>query len=141
MLTITKGDVEIKIHDSIKKIKIDRFNAFKKFVQIDAGLGSDLGTFDHKMSRVYQFLSEDKKDFAMEEVNNIRLHLWQKMTQMNPKYLSFGCLVESIDGETFDGFDDVSEVQVIIDQLAKLGLTEGDVRDTLEDVKKNFLEV
>ena len=130
------GKHKIEFYDSIDTLPFCRFNAFNKYVMLDAELGSDVMAFDSKVGKIFQFLGKKMVDEALGEMYNLRNTYHNIMTNNNVHGLAFACLIKSIDGELVKDFSQ-SNLDEILKKLSNWGLTIGKVRNTSEDVKKN----
>ena len=62
MLKLGKHNIEF--FESIDSLPFCRFNAFNKFVMLDAELGSDVMAFDQKISKIFQFVEKQKREIS-----------------------------------------------------------------------------
>ena len=129
------GKHKIEFFESIEIMPFDRFNAFNKYVMLDAELGSDVIAFDQKISKIFQFLNKEMTKNAINEFYNLRSIYHNIMTMNNNKGLAFACLIRSIDGVPFDDYS-IENLRSTLKKLNKWGLKMQDVSETSDNVKK-----
>jgi len=135
MLKLGKHNIEF--FESIEIMPFDRFNAFNKYVMLDAELGSDVIAFDQKISKIFQFLNKKMTKNAINEFYNLRSIYHNIMTMNNNKGLAFACLIRSIDGVPFDDYS-IENLRSTLKKLNKWGLKMKDVSETSDNVKKKI---
>lgn len=124
MQTTQIGKHKVEIFDAIDEMPVVRFHKYQKLLLIDAGIGSDIASYDRGMEKARQFLAEGKTDKAAQELENARLCIHFIQQGINPKHRAFAALVKSIDGVACDDMSD--------DALEK-------VTKTLQDAPNNLL--
>lgn len=134
MLKLGKHNIEF--FESIDSLPFCRFNAFNKYVMLDAELGSDVMAFDQKIGKIFQFIGKGMIDEIQGEMYNLRNTYHNVMTENNVRGLAFACLIRKIDGEPLDDFGSENLKQVL-DKLSSWGLDIGTVKSKTADVKKN----
>ncbi len=129
------GKHRVKVYDSIDDLPMERFHKYNKFLLIDAGLGSDMQSFDAHIEKVVTFMRNGDKDNAAKELENMRQNVYVMQTEQSPQNLSFAALVAEIDDiETDDLSDEGLERvrQMLIDAPRK------DITAALLAVKKKI---
>ena len=134
MLKLGKHNIEF--FESIDSLPFCRFNAFNKYVMLDAELGSDVMAFDQKIGKIFQFVGKGMIDEIQGELYNLRNTYHNVMTENNVRGLAFACLIRKIDGEPLDDFGS-ENLKRILDKLSSWGLEIGTVKSKTADVKKN----
>ena len=124
---------KVRLFDSIDELPIVRFHKYNRFLLVDAGIGSDISDYDAHVERVIAYVSKGDIDNFKKEFENLRQNLFLIMAECSPKFLSFACLVESIDGQPQT---DLSQegLQKVLNMLG--GASKGDVTEVLSSVKK-----
>ncbi|MEX0940085.1 MAG: hypothetical protein WDZ41_01895 [Candidatus Babeliales bacterium] len=125
----------IELFDSIDEVLIDRYNAFQRYLMLDAELGSTIQEYDQKMSKTIQLLSKGLYVESAQEIKNMRLNIWNIIQENNPSHYSFAILVKSFNGKSCKSFkkDDLTE---LIKKMNDAGLTQGKLQEALSEVKK-----
>jgi hypothetical protein len=126
---------KVRLYDSIDELPIVRFHKYNRFLLVDAGIGSDISDYDAHVERVIAYVSKGDIDNFKKEFENLRQNLFLIMAECSPKFLSFACLVESIDGQPQT---DLSQegLQKVLDTLGAASRRE--VTEDLSSVKKKI---
>lgn len=126
---------KVRLYDSIDELPIVRFHKYNRFLLVDAGIGSDISDYDAHVERAIAYVRKGDTDNFAKEFENLRQNLFLIMSECSPKYLSFACLVESIDGKPQE---DLSQegLQKVLDLLG--GASKKDVTEVLNSVKKKI---
>lgn len=137
MKSINIGDTIITFYSSIKELPIELSKKFHAFLMQDTGIGNTFESVDEHLERLTAFLTADKKDEAIEETKNLRYNLFNMLSEWDYPALSFVCLIHSVNGEEIkdrstEGLND------LVTRLSEAGLTNADVAEIREDVKKNW---
>lgn len=129
--------------DSIKELSAGRYLEFIKYLIRDAGIGSDYNDVFKRFSKLHNFIDNDKKEHSLRELNNLYQTFFLIIAGLSPKHFAFAINVSSI---KFPGIPektqkDYSEnsLQETIDNLDAAGVTQGDIEEWLEDVKKKLI--
>ena len=128
---------KVRLYDSIDELPIVRFHKYNRFLLVDAGIGSDISDYDAHVERVIAYVRRGEKENFAKEFDNMRQNLFLIMSECSPKFLSFACLVESIDGQPQN---DLSQegLQKVLDLLGEA--SKRDVTEVLNSVKKKIDE-
>lgn len=140
MVTLILKGKKVKLYDSPNSLSLERYRDFQKCIMIHSGVGSSLAELDEKIKNVVTFISKDKKDFAIQELSNIRETYNYAMSGVNMSQLAFACLVHSIDGKIFDPVDG-SDLEAMIAELSGLGLSQEEMSTTLFNLKKKLNKI
>lgn len=138
MRTFSLPKGEVKIYESIKELPIGRFSEFQKYLVQDAGIGSTFEDLGRHYQKAFQYLGQGMTEEASAEVYNLYQQVYLMLGKINIQHVSFACLVHSINGDSVEDYSETNLRQVC-DQLGKMGLTQGDVDDLLEAVKKKLM--
>ncbi len=136
MKIVTKGKHEIKFYDSIRKLPIRRYSKFNKHMMIAAEVGESIADYDKRMGRAIGYVSADDSKSAMVELMNQRQGVHNALEEYSPSGMALAIMVYSIDGQTFDDYEEATLNQ-IIDKLDSIGFTKEDLDNTIDEVKKN----
>lgn len=123
------------LFDSIDELQIERFNAFNRFVMLDAEVGGSIFDYDRNNQKLIEFLAKGMYPEALQEVKNNRLTIWNVLQGLNPNHYSFACLVKSIDGKECIGVKQ-TDLDEVIKKLIEIGITQGNLTEAFEAVKK-----
>jgi len=108
---------------------------FNKYMLIDSGVGADMESVDTRLTSIYKFVEAGKTDSAHIEINNLRQSFYFIMQKVTPKYLSYVCLIESIDGVPFTDYGE-DNAQATLQLIAKWGVTKGFLDTAIDAFKK-----
>lgn len=121
----------IKIFSSGKEMPIGRYSDFQKYLVQSIDINSLITT----LNRSKAYCQEDRKEDCEIEIDNSIQAVLILNNGLSMQSYCFAILVAEIDGKqakdtTIDGLD------LIISQLNDIGLTQKDIEDSIEDVKK-----
>ena len=135
MKTIDTGKHVIKLYDSVDELPIGAYQRYNKFLLIDAGIGSSIDDFDAHIVKLAKLIGNNEREKAIQELHNMRQHLFMINSKVSPKYLAFAALVYSIDGKKIEAVsdDDYSELLTKIQEMPHSLLTK-----TLDWLKKKL---
>lgn len=122
----------IELFDDVKQLPILRFQAFQKYQLLAADVGSTIEDYDKNTQVVYEFLSKDLKEDALQALDNRRQTFFNCIEQNTPLYNSLSSLVKSIDGVEFTQDEDV------INRLNDIGFSFEQAVEVQSEVKKKF---
>lgn len=128
---------KVRLFDSIDELPIVRFHKYNRFLLVDAGIGSDISDYDAHVERVLAYVRKGDNDNFAKEFENMRQNLFLIMSECSPKFLSFACLVESIDGQPQNDLSQEGLTKVL--ELLG-GATKSNVTEVLSSVKKKIDE-
>lgn len=131
----TSTGVEIKIYSTGKELEISRYTEFQKYIALESGLGSDLDSLKSRFQRIEAFIQEDKKQDALTEVKNALRTCSNAINYVSYYQLAFACLVAEIGGQPQTDCTE-SGLKTVLEKLGATGLTEQDLEDAVDDVKK-----
>jgi hypothetical protein len=100
------GTHRVKVYDSIDDLPMARFHKYNKMLLIDAGIGSDIASFDAHIEKVVRYLRNGDTEDAGKELENLRQNVFVIQTEQSPRNLSFAALVAEIDGKPCDDLSD-----------------------------------
>lgn len=100
------GRHTVRVYDSIEELPMERFHKYNKMLLVDAGIGSDMSTFDAHIEKVVRYMRKGDGENASKELENLRQNVYLMQTEQSPRNLSFAVLVESIDGKACDDISD-----------------------------------
>lgn len=137
----TKSGSRIELFESIQDLPMRNSNAFNKALLFDAGVGSTPADLDKHFQKLFMFLGAEKdmKKEAIAEATNMYYQWVQALEDFNIKYVSFACLVHSIDGTEYRDLTESGLLKTIA-AIEKTGLTDGELGTWLEGVKKNLMK-
>lgn len=137
MVTVKIGAHSVEMYDAIDELPIVRFHKFQKLMLIDAGIGSDISSFDQRTEKMRRYLMDGKADKALMELDNLRQSLYLMQAEISPKHRAFAALVAKVDGrDCMDLSDDaLAGVTKMLEDV-----TEKDLTAQMEAVKKKIDE-
>lgn len=116
----------VVLYDDIDQMPIERFNKVNKYWMLHDNLGSSFADIDAThISRL--MLVADNKEKSLKELENLRILIYNVISEINPSHMAFACLVDAIDGVKCD---DLSEdgLKRTLKTLNDKGLTEGELK-------------
>jgi hypothetical protein len=129
----------IAVYDSIKEMPIDRFNEFQKMLFYQIGVGSSIDDFNKHFSRLIAYVGNGEKESAMQEMKNLYNGYFNAINGISPYSFAFACMIDNVNGTKYEGVS-MEDHRDMVAVLAKKGLKYEQVNDTLEEVKKNFIQ-
>lgn len=139
MNTIEIGRVfktKIELYDSCKEMPVTRYHEVQKLSMIDIGVGSKIEDFNGHFSNLHAYLSNDKKEEAINEMSNVFKNFYYMTERVGVWSFSFLPFVKSINGKEFELNDDNYKDQ--LEALSKSGLTVEHCETQINELKKKF---
>ena len=134
-MNLKVGNINLEFFDGIDVMPMQTFNAFNKFVMLDAELGSTVFDFDKINTRIMEFVSKDMKEEALKELLNLRLVYNNILNENDTKGLAFASLIKKINGEEVEDFSEKNLKEILL-KLSKQGLDNVKIHETNTAVKK-----
>lgn len=131
----TQSGGVIKIYESARELTIERYTDFQKYLAIQSGMGSDMQSCIARVSRLEAYLLDDKKEDCLTEVENLKNCLNAVFSGVGYYTIAFAVLVAEINGKPCRDLT-LSGYQSVISELKEMGISQGQVEDEVEDVKK-----
>lgn len=135
-MKITVGKTELEIYDSIETMPITRYQKFQLYTVLDSDCGQSVNDIMNKYAQGAAFINNDMKDKGLAVFENMTTGLYNIMSGLSPKALSFAVLIKSVDGEEKNNLDKTA-LEELVEDLSSKGVTWQTVLDSTEDVKKN----
>lgn len=135
MVTLKIGKHTVKAFGSIDELPILRFHKYQKLLLVDAGVGSDIEAFDHRLEKAGGFLKEGKMEQAARELENLRQTVFLIQSEVSLKHRAFAVLISEIDGEPFSDISDEGLEKVL---LRLQDAATGELAEGLRSVKKKI---
>lgn len=129
------GKYNLEFFDGIDIMPMQRFNAFNKFVMLDAELGSTVFDFDKINTRIMEFVSKDMKEEALRELLNLRLVYNNILQENDTKGLAFASLIKKINGKEVNDFGETNLKDILL-KLSNQGLDNVKIHNVNAEVKK-----
>lgn len=108
MVTTEIGNHTVEYYDAIDELPIVRYHKYQKMLLIDAGVGSDITAFDHRIEKARRHLMAGEPEKAQTELDNLRQCVYMIQSGLNVRHLAFAALVKRIDGKLYDDLTDES---------------------------------
>jgi hypothetical protein len=134
----TASGKEFKLRESPKELPINRFTIHQKYLIQASGIGSTMGDITRHLSTLDRFIAAGKLSEAAQERHNLQINIYLSLNQININSLAFAVLVDEVDGTPVSDYSEEG-LQRIATQLGEAGLTQEQLSDILEDVKKNSI--
>lgn len=132
-----KGRV-VKICDSIFEIPIDNYQEFQKALTMEIHSGTTIADVTAHYEKLALFIQRGETEAAIEELNNLYTGAYLVLNGFDTTSAAFVHLIHSIDGIKLEEFDEV-ETKKILKQLTKDFVSQGDIHEIIEEVKKKLL--
>ncbi len=129
----------ILLYSSIKELIAERENEYNKLACLDLGVGSTLQDFNQHFSKLHAYLTNDKNEEAKIEMSNIYHNFFNMINKISVWSYCWCAYIHSIDGVPYTKTE-VSEHRETILDLSEKGLKSSDIKESLDDVKKNLLQ-
>jgi hypothetical protein len=127
-LILKKGlsKTRLMIFDDIEQLPVERFNKANKFWMLSDNLGNSFEDID-KVHLSKFFLIADDKEKLLKEVNNLRVLVYNIISETHPDQLAFAALVHSVDGREVNDLSDEG-LRTLIIELSNKGLPIGEIK-------------
>jgi len=135
-LNLKGGNVEL--YESVKEMPVHIFAEFQKYLVQDAGIGSTMDDVTRHYGNLYKLLSAGMTAEAATESYNLYQNLYLAIHKINIGHICFACFVHSIKGAPVTDHSETNLGMIGV-RLGKMGLTQGQAEDILEDLKKKLM--
>lgn len=139
-LSTTLKAVDIEFYDDIKLMPIEQLNAFQVNLLQDSGIGSTIQDYDRHEQKIDVFLASGKIEEALRERENKRYNYFLMLEKINTKVISIACLLHKIGDEVIEDFSD-DALKKHHAKLLELGITQGEVEEVIDTIKKKLIEI
>jgi hypothetical protein len=124
--------------ETTKEMPIDLYTQFTKYLVQDLGIGSDMRSAMNHLGNLFRFLKHEMIEEAGRETQNLYQNIFLSVNKINISHICFGCFVHSINGKEIEDYSESALIR-LSGQLGKMGVTQGDALEILEDLKKNLM--
>lgn len=135
MVTAQIGKHTVEMYDTIDELPVVRFHKYQKLLLIDAGIGSDINTFDQRIEKARRFIMAGKPEEAQKELENLRQCVFFIQSEVNIQHRAFAALVTKLDGVPCTDLSD-DALAAVTEKLNDAPITE--VAAQLDAVKKKI---
>ena len=135
MKRVIIGNSKVELFEAIDEMPITRYMEHNKYILIDSGIGSNLSDIDRNIDKAMSYVNAKDKENGLKQLMLLKQSLYFVMSGQDPSLMAFACLISSIDGNPVTDLSP-DNLERIIDKF-KSKLTPKNVREILEDVKKN----
>lgn len=135
-LNLKGGNVEL--YEGVKEMPVHVFAEFQKYLVQDGGIGSTMDDVTRHYGNLYKLLGAGMAAEAATESYNLYQNLYLAINKINIGHISFACFVHSIKGAPLLDHSETN-LRATSVRLGKMGLTQGQVEDILEDLKKKLI--
>ena len=137
MRTVRLGKHQVSLYTSIDELPMERFHRYNKMLLIDAGIGSDITSFDAHIEKVVRYIQKGDRENAAKEMENLRQNVYVIQTEQSPANLSFAVLVREIDGKVCVDLSDegLERVRAMLSDVTRKEQTtvQAEVKKKIED--------
>lgn len=133
--TLKAGNV-VTFYDNIHEMPMCRFHAFNTNLSQDKDTGSTWQDFEGHRYNVVAFLAANKKNEAINELENMRLGFWLMLDKVSTACVALAALVHDIDGKETSLTPTDDSLLTTSKELETAGITPAQVTDLIEEIKK-----
>lgn len=126
----------IEIYDSIDELPIDQYNLFQCYLLQDIGVNREFA--QEMINEANLYISKDMTSEASKILVNYYINIQNKLNQVNLKWLSFGCLLHSING-TKVNLKATGDIENALDKIDRSGITMELINTHVPGIKKNWI--
>lgn len=137
MIEIKLKGHKVSLYNSIDELPIDQYNLFQCYLIQDLGIGRE--NLISMISEANTYLLNEQYDEASKILTNYYRNIDNKLNQVNIKWLSFGCLLDSYDDEKVYNYSK-ENLESILDKLSNSGLNMDVIKKQVPDIKKNWTQ-
>lgn len=127
----------VELYETVDEMPMARKHLFDKFLIMDSGMGSTIQDIELRFQKLDVFLKEKKFDLAIQERMNLHHAIFNGLSGINFKSLSFCSLVYKVDGKEVE-IKTESDVETVMDMVEKKVINRN-VEYFVETVKKKLL--
>ena len=131
------GKHEIEIFDTVENLPVKRFQKFNKLQILSSDVGSDFTDFQQRIIKISQYVQKDMRDFALKELENFNLSLFNGIEEVSPRSMSFAVLVKRIDQTIYKEFSE-NDLERCLKHLDNIEFDKEAAQKLLREVKKNL---
>ena len=137
-MTIRLNGHFLEMYDSIDELPFSRFQEYNRALLIDSGLGSDLASIGRHINQARKYNAAKDQGNTEQALLNMYQAVSFTLDRISPEGRAFVVLIHRLNGNRIE---DLSEGNVdnILRELSRRGLTIGKVRGFLDTVKKNWM--
>lgn len=128
--------IELKYFTSPKEMPAGRFKDFQKYLFEDWGVGTTMKDLDTRLVNAFNFVINDAKDKALQELHNLRLTANYIIQKLSIKSYALAILVCEFNGKKVEAYGE-SDLKLIVDEMEK-HIPQELVEQVVDDVKKNL---
>lgn len=133
MRTLEVNKNTIEVFDDIEQLTAERFSKFNKFMMLSDSLGNSFTDIDKvHLSKMYLVVNDPAK--IRDEINNMRLLIYNILNEINPRSMAFACLVSSINGKDRTDISDAG-IEQTRKEIEKTGITVSDLKKKLQELR------
>lgn len=138
MKTITIQGLQLKVHDCEKEISEHRRSEFNRHLIELFGKGDGMTGLFERVRNLDAFNQAGEKQKVQQELINMRETMRDMWDKVDHRSLAFACLVAEVNGMAKNDFSQAA-LKNLLDELSAAGLTYDAIRETVEEVKKNWM--
>lgn len=138
MKVLNIGSNTIAYYQSTQELPIGLYSKFNGYLMQDSGMGSDFNSIGGHHEKLYTFHKLGNEEAFEQEYTNLQYNLIHILEGITIEHYAFACLIQSINEETNSDYSEAG-LKRVIDKLHSTGLTQGQLNQTLEEVKKNWI--
>lgn len=141
MIEIKLRDVKVLFYDSIKTLPNARKLLSDQYALWDNGIGTSLEKVrENLINAKAELLNSDNKTNAAIYIENADIGIEALRYGEDFKLKDLCCFLYSIDGNIIEDLN-IENIDSYYGELNNLGITIGQVDDTLDTIKKNSIEI
>jgi hypothetical protein len=135
MTTLEHSGVRVVYYSTSKEMPAARWKDFQKYLYEDYGVGSNMQALDMRLANTFQFIANDMKEKALQELYNLRMTANYVINKLSIKSFALAIIIHELDGQVLY---DTSEAGLhkVVEKLEKL--QQQVIEHIVEDVKKKL---
>lgn len=134
-MIIKVGKHEVELYDSVQNMGIIRLQKFNKYQMLAIEIGNSFQDYDKRTAKVYEFIKNDLKNEALQELNNRRQTVFNAYNEYTPTGRALAIIVKRIDNTEYTDYS-ASTLDEILQYLENIGFTYEMALEHIKSVKK-----
>jgi molybdopterin converting factor small subunit len=138
MIELKIGSNKVELISSLTELTAEREHAINKLVVMDINVGSTMQHVYQHLSQLSLYASENKPDEVNQEVKNLHNNFFMMINGLNLQSLALTPFIKSINGKHKNATTS-EEAKNVSDELLKTGITQDQIQDQLNSLKKKLM--
>ena len=131
MIEIKHKKLTLELYNDIDQLPIVRFNKANKFWMLHDNIGSSIEDIDRNhLSKLALIAGDEAK--CKKEIANLRILIYNIITEVNVNHMSFACLISKVNGKPANDLSD-DGIKKLLKKLSDGGLTNEVLKKKLQN--------